>query len=486
MALAKRFKQLDHFSLETTGAYNLLPFNFHKLTAEKYFCANLVGEHLFLTQQELKKLVGGTLPTSSDTYLELKSKHFLYGLDSDAAIDLLALKFRTKHHRIAQFTALHIFVVTLRCDYTCQYCQVSRRMEDEGDFDMSHESAEASLEMLFLSPAKSVKIEFQGGEPLLNFELIKFIVETALAKNISHQKNLEFVVTTNLSMLDEDVLDFCEVHGIYLSTSLDGPKDLHNRNRPKASRNGYETTVAGIRRIQERIGPDKISALMTTTAASIEMPREIIDTYVELKFHSIFLRPLSPYGFAIKTKQAAKYNSERWLEFFKEGLDYIIELNQAGYFLVEQYTRIILRKLLTAENPGYVDLQSPAGIGISVIVYNYDGDVYASDEARMLKEMGDEKFRLGNVHNDTYEQIFSADSLLEGLEETLVESVPMCSECGYQTLCGSDPVYHYATQGDVVGKKPLSFFCNKNMGVITHILNLLQEPKTRKTLESWI
>lgn len=486
MALARRFREEKHYSSGAKRSYRLLPFTFHKISTDRYFCANLVGEHVFLTQTELINLTEGSLDMSSQLYLELKSGHFVYDSESSVAIDLLSLKYRTKQHRVSQFTALHIFVVTLRCDYTCQYCQVSRRMEDEGDFDMSRDSAEAALDMLFLSPASVLKIEFQGGEPLLNFDLIRFIVQRAHAKNVDSQKKIDFVITTNLSMLDEEILSFCELHGIFLSTSLDGPQALHDKNRPKPGKDGYLTTIQGIQRIQKRLGPEKISALMTTTAASINQPKQVVDTYIDHGLHSIFLRPLSPYGFAVKTKQAAKYNSAHWLEFFKEGLDYILEINRAGYPLVEQYTRIILKKLLTPVNPGYVDLQSPAGLGISVIVYNYDGDVYASDEARMLKEMGDDKFRLGNLHRNTYEEIFGADVLLEALEESLVESSPMCSDCGYQTLCGSDPVYHYATQGDVVGKKPVSFFCNKNMGVITHILELLDDPRARPMLENWV
>ena len=61
--------------------------------------------------------------------------------------------------------------------------------------------------------------------------------------------------------------------------------------------------------------------------------------------------------------------------------------------MVEQYSAIVLKKMLTNDDPGYVDLTSPAGIGIGAIVYNYDGDVYASDEGRMLAEMGDRTFR---------------------------------------------------------------------------------------------
>ena len=100
---------------------------------------------------------------------------------------------------------------------------------------------------------------------------------------------------------------------------------------------------------------------------------------------NIFLRPLSPYGFAIKTKSFSKYQASEWFEFYKKGLDYIIDINKKGIEIREQYASLIVRKLLSPFATKYVDLQSPAGAGISAIVYNYDGKVYASDEARMLK-----------------------------------------------------------------------------------------------------
>jgi len=89
--------------------------------------------------------------------------------------------------------------------------------------------------------------------------------------------------------------------------------------------------------------------------------------------------------------------------------------------MVEIYARILLTKILTPFATGYVDLQSPAGAGISVAVYNYDGDVYATDEARMLAEMGDRTFRLGNLHSNTYEEVFGGP-LLRSLVLRLVWS----------------------------------------------------------------
>lgn len=446
----------------------------------------MVGENTILERKDLRRLVDGDVAPTESIYNELKSKHIIMDDDSNVAIDLLALKYRTKKHRISQFTALHIFVVTLRCDYTCKYCQVSRQMEGANKYDMSKKTALAAIKLVFRSPSQSIKIEFQGGEPLLNFELIKFIVKSSLEINETEKRDLQFVITSNLTYVDDELLSFCDNFNILLSTSLDGPEELHNKNRPRPNKDGYSKTISGIKKIQNYLGPEKVSALMTTTSDALDKPTEIVDEYVQQGLHSIFLRPISPYGFAIKTKQSEKYNIDHWMTFYKVGLEYIIKLNKAGYFMSEQYTAIILRKLLTPSDPGYVDLQSPAGAGISAVVYNYDGDVYASDEARMLKEMGDEKFKLGNVIANSFEEIFTSDTLLDALEESLPESSPMCSDCGLVSYCGSDPVYHYATQGDVVGKKPVSFFCKKNMSIIEHIFDLLNDEANREILESWV
>ena len=72
---------------------------------------------------------------------------------------------------------------------------------------------------------------------------------------------------------------------------------------------------------------------------------------------------------------------------------------------MEEYAVILLRKIITPFTSGFVDLQSPAGILNSVIVYNYDGNVYASDESRMLAEHNDYTFRIGKI-TESYEDLF--------------------------------------------------------------------------------
>jgi His-Xaa-Ser system radical SAM maturase HxsB len=351
---------------------------------------------------------------------------------------------------------------------------------------MTEATADKALDLVFRSPSPTLKIEFQGGEPLLNFPLIKYIVQGAHRRNSLSAKSLQFVITTNLALLSDEILEFCKAHDILISTSLDGPADLHNLNRPRPGRDAYERAIAGIARVREVLGHDRVSALMTTTRASLGRARDVVDEYVRQDFNSIFFRALSPYGFAIKTKTYAAYSTEEWLRFYSEGLNYIIELNKKGTTLVESYAATVLAKMLTPFDTGYVDLMSPAGIGIAAVVYNYDGDVYASDESRMLAEMGDKTFCIGNVHRHNYADIFLSQALLTPLEESFAGSSPMCSDCAFEAYCGTDPVYHHATQGDFVGRKPLSGFCEKNMTICRLLIQTMEEDQeARRIFRRW-
>jgi His-Xaa-Ser system radical SAM maturase HxsB len=246
--------------------------------------------------------------------------------------------------------------------------------------------------------------------------------------------------------------------------------------------------VQGIERAREWLGMDRVSALMTTTQRSLECPEAIVDEYAKLGFDTIFLRPISPYGFAIRTQLKTGYEREAFLRFYVRALDHIIKLNRSGKFFVESYAQLLLRKIFTPFATGYVDLQSPAGAGISVAVYNYDGDVYATDESRMLAEMNDKTFRLGNVHTDRYEDMFGGELLKTLVAASCVESLPGCCDCAFQTYCGCDPIENYATQGDIFGHRPTSDFCRRNMFIIRHLLKLYHgdDAFVRELFWGWI
>jgi len=467
-------------------ALSLLPFNFERIgSTNEYLVANLVGDFVRLTQTELDRLVDLQLRPGDGLYERVYAAHLVTRKGQQSQRQLLALRLRSRMSFLRQITPLHIFVVTLRCEHSCPYCQVSRQSSDRSRFDMSEDIAQRALDIAFQSHSPRIKIEFQGGEPLLNFSLIKEIILAARDRSITTKKAVDFVIASNLALLDDEILTFCKQNEVLISTSLDGPADLHNKNRPRPGGNSYDLAVHGLRRAKEVLGPDRVGALMTTTEASLDRVDDIIDEYLQLDLDGIFLRPLSPFGFAIKTKQYHRYDIEKWLAFYERGLRRIIEINRSGRQFREFYAALILSRMMSDRPIGYVDLRSPAGIGIGALVYNYDGSVFASDEGRMLAETGDNTFRLGHVDNDEYSSLIMSDRLVEAISSSLTQCAPECSSCVFEPHCGADPVYHHATQGDALGIKPLSAFCARQKGVMRLLLEILETPSDAAILRSW-
>jgi uncharacterized protein len=480
-----RFLEPEAFRMPTDELC-LLPFNFERAAGDQYLVSNMVGDFVRLSEDELNRLIDLRLRPGDGLYEKAYASHLVTGINQSAQKQLLASRLRSRMAFLRQVTPLHIFVVTLRCEHSCPYCQVSRQSTDRDRFDMSEETANRALEIAFESPSSRIKIEFQGGEPLLNFELIKIIVSAAKQLAAASGKKVDFVIASNLALLNDSVLDFCKSNEILLSTSLDGPADLHNKNRPRPGGNSYELAVAGISRAKEVLGPDRVGALMTTTAGSLDRVDDIIDEYLKLGLDGIFLRPLSPHGFAIKTKQFHKYDATKWLSFYEKGLRRVLEINRQGIPFRESYATFILTRMLTDKPIGYVDLRSPAGIGIGALVYNYDGSVFASDEGRMLAEAGDNAFRLGHVNEDSYGSLILSDKLIDAISLSLTQCAPECSTCVFESHCGADPVYHHTTQGDALGIKPLSAFCTRQKGIMHLLLDILENsPEDAAILRRW-
>ena len=225
---------------------------------------------------------------------------------------------------------------------------------------------------------------------------------------------------------------------------------------------------------------------MTAARTSIGHFPEIVDEYVKRGFDQIVFRALNPYGRCITNWDEIGYPIEHFIDSFKEGLDHIIELNKKGIRIMEGYSRLLLSRMLTSYPTGYVDLQSPAGAGISGVIYDYDGRIYACDEGRMLSEMGDEKLFLGCVTDD-YKKVFNGETLRTIIRNSIVETIPMCHDCAYRIWCGADPARHYATQHDFIGHKATSDFCKRHKAIFDFLIEKLeQDEETRNILFSWV
>lgn len=488
MAGRAPFSPLNEFRPVGQG-YRHLPFRFARVpgVAGKVLVTSEVGEFEFLTETEFRAFAAGTLDQASDTYANLQAKHFLVEGDASTAIRLVAAKYRTRKSFLRSGPALHVFVVTLRCDHSCRYCQVSRRAPDESCFDMSEETALAAIDRVFEVPSRTITVEFQGGEPLLAFPRIRQIVEAIEERNQSERRCFTYTMTSTLHLVDDEMLAFFREHGFQLSTSLDGPAGLHDANRPMPGRDSHRRTVEAIDRTRVALGPHAVSALTTLSRASLGHPEAIIDEHVRLGFPSVFLRPLSPFGFAARSAQRIGYTTEEFLRFYERALAYILKLNHEGIRLQEAYAAILLTHILTPFPTGYADLRSPTGSGLGALIYNYDGQVYASDESRMLAEMGDQTFRLGSVH-DRYADLMASEAMQVLLATGVAEALPGCSDCAFLPYCGADPVFNLTREGDPVGHRPTNEHCRKHTGLFQILFRHLAEadPSIMRTFLSWV
>lgn len=452
---------------------------------ERVFVSSLSGDWITMDRSTLDLLVGGTLDLNDPLAADLQARHLIQINGNDDTLTPLLSQYRSRKAYLFDGPALHIFVVSLRCHHTCAYCQVSRRPIGDASFDMAEDTASNAVDRLFDWPSPVLTVEFQGGEPLLRFDRIRFIVERIARKNQAEGRTIRFVLASTLHDLTAEHLVFMKEHGFVLSTSLDGPEVLHNANRPTPDKDSHSRTVAGIELGRKILGDDAVSALTTLTRRSLEMPQAIIDEYRRLGLHDISLRPLSPYGFARATGARNGYPIGDFLRFYAEAFDHLLDVNRT-YELRETYASLLLSQLMTPFSHGYVDLRSPTGAGFGAIVYDYDGTVYPSDEARMLAAMGDRTFALGDVRGSV-EAWLESPAMKRLLASGVAEALPTCADCAFVPLCGADPIDHFARQGDAVGHRPTSDFCRKQMGLFDLLLKRWEQGSDddRTILERW-
>ncbi|MBD8532930.1 MULTISPECIES: His-Xaa-Ser system radical SAM maturase HxsB [unclassified Massilia] len=432
-------------ALATNTQGRKLPFDLRTLADGTLVGISASGDHAFLQRSELKALIDDPAMLPLMRKAELAARFFFPNHGRNLGKErLLAARLAAKRETVAAGPSLHIIVPTLQCGHTCQYCQVSRAQTDLG-FSMTPEMLDAACARIWESTADVLTIEFQGGDPLLRFDLIVRAVEKLTRMNHEGRKRLRFVVASTLHQLTEEMCDFFRTYDVVLSTSLDGPAQLHNRNRPVPGRDSYQRTLEGIALARQRIGQHAVSALMTTTKASLAFPEEIVDEYVRLGMDEIFLRPLSIYGFAKRNLTRLGYTQEEFQAFYERALRRVLWWNEKGVQLREVYMSIVMNKILSTFDAGYVDLQSPTGAGSSVLVYNYDGWVYPSDEARMLVETGDASLRMGRV-TDSLDQLL-ASTTRQQLRQASETAAVDCAACAYRHYCAPNPVDSQAQFG---------------------------------------
>ena len=445
-------------------------FNYREM-GQKVLLTNDLGRYVFLSKEEFYRFLRDQLDPQEEITQRLMDEFFLYDGSEYEFVERAGEAFRMYRRNLFQGAALHIFVLTKQCNQQCVYCQASTELEHLTQ--MSRETAAKAVDIALQTTAQYVTFEFQGGEPLMNFDTLQFIVEYAEEQNQSCGKNLEFSVVTNLMLLDEEKLEFLTKHGVLICTSLDGDEILHNKNRPYFQQNTFEILKKKIQMIQDKGA--SVSAIQTTTRDSLPRYREMVDQYLAFGLNQITIRPLTQLGYAAKNWDKIGYTVNEFLNFYRRSLDYIIERNQQGTFILEGHARMFLSKIFCRDAGNYMELRSPCGGAIGQLAYYYNGKVYSCDEARMLAEMGDDSFCLGNVEQDTYESIVSNPVCKAIAKASCLEGLADCDGCVYQPYCGTCPVISYARYQTVYPSMLQEYRCRIYKGIQDILFEKLEQ-----------
>ncbi len=410
---------------------------------DDYLLTNDTGSYCFLSKEEFVAFIKETMPHDCLRWEELCDKQFCFDDSEESFIRRNEGIIRDANSYLFDSTTLFILAVTNECNNRCVYCQASG---EKKPCHMQEDVADKTMEMIARSPSAKVTIEFQGGEPLINFRVIRYIIEKA--KTVLQNKDVQFTLVSNLSLLTEEMAIYFKDNNVSVSTSLDGPANIHNLNRPSSLGEGtYETTLCGIDKLR-KLGLSP-GAIQTTTAASLAYPEVIVDTYAKLELRQLFLRPLTRLGAAAKCWDKIGYTPDQFLVFYKRALRRIIQLNQAGYKFMEYHAALFLNKILNGRSANYMELRSPCGAGLGQMAITANGNVYTCDEGRMMAEMGDEAFLLGNVFDNDYNEFIESPNCKAVCTASLLVTLPGCCDCVYKPYCGVCPVINYAVNGNI-------------------------------------
>ena len=438
---------------------------------------NDAGDWAFLSQDEFDDLLAGRVAAEHPRFEEFQKKGLVReGLDLDALAARLAQ--RNRHIRRGP----HLHVVHLIGSAT------------DSDRPMTLETATAIVDFALkgTSPSITFEIQARGGEPLENLATLQHLIEAARERNKRDTgKTLRISLISNFSAMNEEIAEWLIAHDVLLTTFFDGPAAVHDANRAKVGGTAQAEVASWLDYFHRRyaeLGGDaqqgRIDTLLTVTKQTIDAWRQVLDTHVERGLRSIRLQPLDPDRFDAAVWASIGYTVEEYLDFYRRALADILKLNGRGVEFAERLATVIAAKILTADDPGIVDIQSPYGAGTAQIAYDADGRVFPCDEARRAAASGEDLFALGNVSELSIADVARHPTVRAIASASLLDAQPMCADCWNKPFCGFSPVRNYLTRGDLFGRRTSCLECKEHMAVSRQLFELLVD--TRDTASAAI
>ncbi len=377
-----------------------------------------------------KNITDGDILKCIDDVAELKASGQLF------SEDIYADKADVLKNKNSDIKALCLHVAHT-CNLNCSYCFAAQGKYQGERALMSFEVGKRALDFLIENSGnrKNLEVDFFGGEPLMNFDVVKRLVEYARSIEKKHNKNFRFTLTTNGVLIDDDVIDFCnrEMNNVVLS--LDGRKEVHDRLRKDYKGNGsYDLIVPKFQEFVEKRGDKSYYIRGTYTHKNTDFTNAIFHMadlgFKELSMEPVVCAPGEEYAlteddlpvlfeqYEILAKEMLKRDSEnRGFTFYH----YMIDLSNGPCI----YKRI-----------------SGCGSGTEYLAVTPWGELFPCHQF-----VGDEKYSMGNIYDGV-----TNTKMRDRFKKCNVYSRPECADCWAKLYCsGGCAANAYHATGDILG-----------------------------------
>ena len=339
-----------------------------------------------------------------------------------------------KRQGVVKAICLH---VAHDCNLACKYCFAGKGEYDGPKGLMSFETGKRALDFLIEQSGtrKNLEVDFFGGEPLMNWEVCKKLVEYGREQEKIHNKNFRFTLTTNGLLINDDVIEFCNREMGNVVLSLDGRKSTNDAMR--VSRNGagsYDLIIDKFKKFANSRNQENYYMRGTYTHNNLDFSKDIIHMadmgFKELSIEPVVCSPDEPYalkdGDLPTLKEQYQILADEMLKRYRKGngftfYHYMIDLD-AGPCIVKRV--------------------SGCGVGTEYLAVTPSGELYPCHQF-----VGDEKFLLGNIWDGIINK-----QVLEQFENCNVYSHKECKDCFAKLYCsGGCAANAYHTTGSVNG-----------------------------------
>ena len=335
-------------------------------------------------------------------------------------------------------TALNTVVLNVNtgCNLSCTYCYKEDLDKPSAGKKMGAETAEASVEMLLKESPDEPRytVVFFGGEPLSNRPLIEHMVDYCERRLGALGKGVDFVMTTNATLLTEEIVDYLNAHRFGLSISIDGPKTVHDRNRITVGGQGtYDVVRRKADMLLARYNSRPVGARVTLTKGITDVETIWDHLFNEVGFAEVGFAPVT-------TGDISSFNlsGEEVEQVFanmkalgRRYLDAALRHENIGFSNLHQ--------MITDIHEGHKKLL-PCGAGLKMLAVDHKGELNLCH-----RFTGSDMPTFGNVLNQGVKQVELNDFLSARLDRTNTG----CQTCRIRNLC-SGGCYHesYARYGD--------------------------------------